>query len=912
MAMRRAGSLLDRSRDLPEGLAYSVKRRLLGQPLVNEELGEQRLSKRLALGVLAPDGISSSAYGTEEILIELLRGGLAITAFTLILPLTGVVLFVMALVVLSYREVVSVYTRAGGSYVVARENFGPKVAQVAAVALLIDYVVTVAVQVAAGTAAVASAVPAISNPDILKLISIGIVILMCYGNLRGIREAGRAFAVPTYLFATLIMLMIIVGLLREAVGTLGHYQFPLPGQFGHGVAHSQSGLITFGLIFVLLRAFANGGSSLTGIEAVSNAVSAFKPPEGINARRVLVIEGLILGSLVAGISWLAHVTHAAPFRTGVPTVIAQEGKIVFGHSGFGTAMYIVIQAATALILYTGGNTSFNGFPFLASFVAEDAFLPRWLTKRGHRLVFSNGIVVLAVLSCALLAAAGANVNNLVPFYAIGVFTAFTMAGFGMAKYHHRVKESAWRRRLVINFSAGVTSLIVVLIFVVVKFTEGAYLVVILFAIGVPTLIRLNREYRMEADVLEHIGTRHRPPDPPTYARRTVYVFVDDCDLATLAALRYARSLRPTTLRAVHFVIDSTQADALREAWVRANTGVVLDFIDCPDRRIARAAAELVDAEAAIAGVGVTAILPRRSYSPLLGRLLHDRTADKIAAVVSTIPHAAATIVPFDVRSRLETLHARQTAMAERGPGAGPAESSAETGTPAPVPGGRPGSAPAAEPASDPAVTAEPGEAGPAQAGHPALAEEPARGDQPAQAADPGEGAGAGVGAGADAADGADADAGVREAADADGLAGLGIGTAGDSLAVSAADAYDRPVPPPGVAEIGSLIKPGRATVEGRIFAVEIRPVERNTVLAAEIADSTGQLTAMFYGRSHIPGLDCGARVRFRGPVGLRDGVPVMINPAYELLGTGSVSPPRPAGQDDTKQRRGRRRPGKEK
>ena len=196
------------------------------------------------------------------------------------------------------------------------------------------------------------------------------------------------------------------------------------------------------MIFVLLRAFANGGSSLTGIEAVSNAVSAFRPPEGLNARKVLVIEGVILGSLVAGISWLAHVTHATPYKSGVPTVLSQEAGLVFGqHTVWGRGIYILVQAATALILYTGGNTSFNGFPFLASFVAEDAFLPRWLTKRGHRLVFSNGIIVLAVLSCILLAVAGANVNNLVPLYAIGVFTAFTMAGFGMAKYHHTQKEA---------------------------------------------------------------------------------------------------------------------------------------------------------------------------------------------------------------------------------------------------------------------------------------------------------------------------------------------------------------------------------------------------------------------------------------------------------------------------------------
>ena len=843
MAMRRAVGLLGGQGDLAEGLGYSLKRRLLGRPLINEQLGEQRLSKPLALGVLAPDGISSSAYGTEEILIELIKGGLAVTAFTLILPLTGVVLFVMALVVLSYREVVTVYTRAGGSYVVARDNFGPKWAQIAAVALLIDYVVTVAVQVAAGTAAVASAWPAINNPTLITVISVAIVILMCYGNLRGIREAGRSFAVPTYFFSGTVIIMIVTGLIREATGSLGRYPYPVPGQYtGHS---TTSGLIAFGMVFVLLRAFANGGSSLTGIEAVSNAVSAFRPPEGINARRVLVTEGLILGSLVAGISWMAHLTHAAPFVSGVPTVIAQEAKIVFGSSVIGHIGFVAVQAATALILYTGGNTSFNGFPFLASFVAEDAFLPRWLTKRGHRLVFSNGIVVLAVLSAALLAVVGANVNKLVPFYAIGVFTAFTMAGLGMAKYHHNTREPGWRRRLVINFSAGVISAIVVLIFVVVKFTEGAWLVVILFAAGVPVLIRLNREYRREAGVLARISTRPKPPEPPTYSRRTVFVFVDDFDLATVAALRYARSLRPTTLHAVHFVIDNVQADILRQDWVRANTGIVLDFVDCADRRLARCAAELVSAEAAMPGVGVTAILPRRGYSPLLGRLLHDRTADKIAAVVSRIPHAAATIVPFDVRNRLEAIDKRRTEAAERDGATGP------------------------------------------------------------QAAVP---------AGAPASDGTD---GQDEASAAAAMAKpeIAVVDAAVSDAGPARDGstYDRPVPPPGVRPMGSLTKPGRATVEGRVYAVEIRPVERNNVLAAEVADSTGQMTALFYGRSHIPGLDCGSRVRFRGQVGMRAGGPVMINPAYELLAPGEAGQPsgEPPGDDDgpgdSPKRRGPRR-----
>ncbi len=880
--MRKAVGFLGRSDNLPEGVGYTLKRRLLGPPMVNEELSEQRLSNVAALGVLAPDGISSSAYGTEEILIELLKGGLAITAFTLILPLTGVVLFVMALVVLSYREVVMVYTRAGGSYVVARDNFGPKVAQVAAVALLIDYVVTVAVQVAAGTAAVASAIHPLDNITYITVISIAIVILMCYGNLRGIREASRAFAVPTYLFSAIVIVMIITGLVREIFGDLPQHPYPLPGQYtGH---HSYSGLIAFGMVFVLLRAFANGGSSLTGIEAVSNAVSAFRPPEGINARKVLVTEGLILGTLVAGISWLAHATHSAPYTGGVPTVLAQEAHAVFGDHGVGEVLFIVVQAATALILYTGGNTSFNGFPFLANFVAADAFLPRWLTKRGHRLVFSNGIIVLAVLSCALLAGATANVNALVPFYAIGVFTAFTMAGFGMAKYHHTHREPHWRRKLVINFSAGVTALVVVAIFVLVKFTEGAWLVVIVFVIGVPALIRLNREYGLEAQVLERISDRPKPPPAPNYTRRSVFVFVDSFDLATIAALRYARSLRPTTLRVVHFVIDTAQAEGLREEWTRAGMDVVLDFIDCPDRRITRAAAELVTAEAAQPGVQVTVVLPRRSYSPLMGRLLHDRTADKIAAVVSRIPHAAATIVPFDVQSRLEVLHARQVAQAQQAQQAQQATEAKMTlktlaeqaraggAVAAPEPGAGASGAGASGAGASGAGAAGPGAAG-------------------AGAAGPGRVTADGGPAGSDGATGAtDPAAGLPPVIAAPpGLRRMlrgrrrGAGQPPPSLPVGDHPGYDRPAPPPGVNPIGSLARPGRATVEGRVRAVEIRPVERNSVLAVDVSDSTGDLTALFYGRSHIPGVVCGARVRFRGPVGLREDGPVMINPAYELL-----------------------------
>ena len=654
--MPKPGGLLEERGSQSEGLWYTAKQRLLGPPLVNEQLGEQRLSKPLALGVLSPDGISSSAYGTEEILIALLPlAGLA--AFTIILPMTLVILLVMTLVVLSYREIVMVYIRPGGSYVVARENFGPRIAQVCAVALLIDYVVTVAVQIAAGTAAVASAIPAI-GPYKLE-ICVGVVLLMCYGNLRGIKEAGRAFAVPTYLFAGSVILMIVVGLIRQAMGNLHPYD-PHTMHGTYTIGSGTAGLISVVMIFTLLRAFANGGASLTGIEAVSDAVGAFRPPEGPNARRVLVIEGLILGTLVAGISWLAHVTHATPYVVGYPTVLAQEAQNVFGHTFIGQSLFLLVQAATMLILYTGGNTSFNGFPFLTSYVAGDSFLPRWLLKRGHRLVFSNAIILLTVTAVALLIIKDANVNSLVPLYAIGVFTAFSMAGFGMAKYHHTRREQGWRVKFAVNFSAGVLTGIVVVIFAVVKFTEGAWVVLVLFAVLVPALIRLNAEYQAETEVLEAVSGEE-PKPAPHYSRRTVFVFVDGFDLATLAALRYARSLRPTSIRAVHFVIDSVRAELLREKWTRADRGVALDFIDCPDRRLTKAATELVQREAEDPGTQVTVILPRRSYSLLLGRLLHDRTADKMAAAISRIPRSAATIVPYDVPTRVAVLQARQAA-----------------------------------------------------------------------------------------------------------------------------------------------------------------------------------------------------------------------------------------------------------
>jgi amino acid transporter len=635
---------------IPASIGDIAKRIFLGKPLITENLTSEKLSNPVALGALSPDAISSTAYGTEQILIELLpNAGLA--AFALLLPINGAILVILVLVAASYRQVVMAYTRAGGSYIVARENFGPRVAQVAAAALLIDYVVTVAVQSAAGTVAVASAIPALGPYSLA--ITVGVVLVICYANLRGLREAGVQFAAPTYFFVTMITLTIVTGVIREIFWGLPTYD----AQHIAGTVpiHQGDGLVMGATVLVLLRAFANGGSSLTGVEAISNTVNVFRKPQGRNARRVLTAMACILGFLLAGVAYLTFVTHATPYVAGYPSVLSQVARAVFGNGAIGNILYILVQAATAAILFTGANTSFNGFPALASFVAEDRFLPRQLTKRGYRLVFSNGIIALTALSVLLLVTTGGSVNALVPFYAIGVFTGFSMAGYGMTKHHLTHREPGWRYKLVINLSAAILSTIVVGIFAVAKFTEGAWLVVVVFPVLVFGLIRLNKEYRAEAAILEMFRTDR--PELVKYARHRVLVLVNSVDLAVIEALRYGKGLRADDLTAVHFMVDAAHAAQLRKRWDHFELDTPLRVVDCPDRRITRAAQLLVaKTRDEQPHTNVTVLLPRRTYAPLLGRLLHDRSADKIARAVSLIPDAAATIVPYDVESRIKEAY----------------------------------------------------------------------------------------------------------------------------------------------------------------------------------------------------------------------------------------------------------------
>jgi amino acid transporter len=482
-------------------------------------------------------------------------------------------------------------------------------------------------------------------------ITIAVVLVLLLGNLRGIREAGKFFAVPTYFFVFSLASVIVIGFVKEALGLLHHIPLPPAHEiYGGHLGISGHGLL-MGLAFItLLRSFANGGSSLTGLEAISNGVSSFRRPESKHARQTLVVMSSVLAFLVLGVTLLARWTHAVPYQVGSPTVVSQEVHAVFGTSLIGHFLYYVVLLATMLILYTGGNTSFNGFPFLASFVAGDRFLPRQLTRRGHRLAFSNGILVLTAVAIALILAFKAEVDGLVALYAIGVFTGFTMAGSGMVKHHLTHRGPHWRRSVLVNGFSAVLTLIVVLIFAVAKFKEGAWVVVVVGPLLYIALIRLHRQYERETELLE-VGAIEAS-EAPILRRHVVIVLVDRLDMATARALQYARTLVPDDLRAVHFDIDSKEARELEEEWGRLGLArLPLDIIECPDRRLGRAAIELV-ADATLDGdTECTVLLPRRGYARVWQRFLHDRTADKIAAVLSQVPHVSATIIPYNLPGR---------------------------------------------------------------------------------------------------------------------------------------------------------------------------------------------------------------------------------------------------------------------
>jgi hypothetical protein len=484
-----------------------------------------------------------------------------------------------------------------------------------------------------------------------------VIALLTYGNLRGVKEAGKAFALPTYFFIACMFIVFSMGLYRQFNGTLDELATNLPGAVEVG---QEQGLLTFAAIFILLRAFANGGSSLTGLEAISDGVALFQQPEHVNARRTLFVMSGLLGTLVLGVSWFAHKVHAMPYESGTPTVISQIAKTIVGDGAFGSFMFVMVQLATMLILFAGANTTYSAFPLLCNFVATDGYLPRQLTKRGHRLAFSNGILLLSGGGVFLVLFTAGSVEHLVAFYALGVFTGFCLAGFGMTRHALRNRTGAWKAKVFINALSGSISFIVVIIFAVVKFTEGAWLVLVTAPILVITFLRLRRQYTREQEAL---SVKEHQKRATSITRHDVTVLVDSVDIATVGAIRYARSLNPRNLTAVHFVIDDRRAEDIQTAWAASDAldDVTLELIDCPDRRLANSALDYAIRMTEKADVELTLLLPRRSYSGFLGRLLHDQTAEQIAAPISQLPRVVATIVPFDVdritsTSKIEVHH----------------------------------------------------------------------------------------------------------------------------------------------------------------------------------------------------------------------------------------------------------------
>jgi len=643
----------------PDPLGYRVKSKLLGPPLHNEQLEEERLGKPTALAVFASDNLSSSAYATEEIL-RVLVPAIGVAAFSLVVPITVAMLAVLFVLILSYRQTIKEYPTAGGAYMVTRDNFGILPAQVAGVALLTDYVLTVSVSVAAGVAALVSAFHQLT-PYTVSL-SVGFIVLIAFGNLRGVKESGRIFAAPTYFFVLNMIVLLGLGLSRMLFGNLPTADHGQEGLQALG-SSSGNGLLMGATLFVVLHAFASGGAAVTGVEAISNGVPAFRQPAWRNARTTLVIMGSLLGTMFIGLSILGAHLKTVPFAEGTPTVISQIGDLIYGGSALGRVLFFSLQAGTMLILVLAANTSYADFPRLASFHAGDNFMPRQLTKRGHRLVFSNGIFFLSGFAILLVILTGAKVDRLIPLYAIGVFTSFTLSQAGMAKHHLRLKEPGWRSGLVINATGAVMTLVVDIVIAITKFTHGAWVIVLLVPLMVVFLVRLARQYETEGEQLDHDVPQ--AVAAPILRRHVVLVFVDRLDLAAARAIQYARTLMPDDLRAVHFVIDHQRADELADAWTRHGLArVALDLVDCPDRRLTRAAVDVVAEDLVGGETEVSVLMPDRKYHGFWHRILHDQTAESIEKALSALPHANVTTVPFHFTSRAAFNGTREVAEPE--------------------------------------------------------------------------------------------------------------------------------------------------------------------------------------------------------------------------------------------------------
>ena len=588
-----------------------LKRLLVGRPLPSAEEEHRRLLKIVGLAVFSSDAISSTAYATEEILHVLVpRAGME--ALEYLIPISLVVMVLLTIVGLSYRQTILAYPGGGGSYVVSRENLGTGPSLVAAGSMLTDYVLTVAVSISAGVAAIVSAIPELRTHRVgLGLALIAVITL---ANLRGLKEAGTIFAAPTYLYIFSLGTLIVYGLYRSYTGAL--QRLPV-NEEALAEFVPASGALTGVTIFALMRAFSSGAVALTGVEAISIAVPAFKRPASKNAAKTLVAMVAILGGFFFGISVLAHRLH--PTLSEHETLLSILGDAVFGR---GSVAYFLLQASTAAILILAANTAYTAFPTMCSIIARDGFLPRQLFNRGDRLVFSNGILVLALAAAGLLVAFGGVTTALIPLYAVGVFTSFTLSQSGMVRYHLRERRPGWQGRAIANGAGAATTGLVLAVVLVSKFAIGAWIPVVL----IPTLILLFRGvHRHYARVQERLAV---PPGwRPPRLNHTVVVLVGGVHRGVLEALAYARSLHPDHLVAVTVVSDEDEQERIEKAWARHDISDPLDIIYSPYRELSRPILRFLDEiDTRWANDVVTVLIPEVVVRRWWEQLLHNQTA----------------------------------------------------------------------------------------------------------------------------------------------------------------------------------------------------------------------------------------------------------------------------------------------
>lgn len=597
----------------------NMRRALFGEPLPTHRQSHERLSNLAALAVFASDGLSSVAYATEEILLILVLAGPE--ALRMSVPVALAIVALIAIVATSYRQVVQAYPSGGGAYAVAFENLGRLPGLVAASALMIDYALTVAVSVASGVAAITSAFPDLYG----YRVAIGVlcIAVVAWANLRGARESARVFMVPTYGFVGLLLLTIVVGLFRQARG-MGPVM-ELPTQSDIAVTQAFT-------MFLVLRAFASGCAALTGLEAVSNGVQAFKEPVARNASRVMTWLAVLLGVLFLGITVLVSHLHVVPLHH--ETVVSQITRATFGRA----PLYYGVQFFTAVILILAANTSFNGFPRLASVVAADGYLPRQLTMLGDRLVFANGIVLLGAVSAILLAGFGGQTHRLIPLYAVGVFVSFTLAQAGLVVHWRKLRETQadWKRRAAINGCGAVVTAVVALVIAATKFTHGAWIVLIVMPALIHMMLRIRRHYHA---VDAHLSLEGIEPPPPV--RNLVIVLVGSVHRGMLKAVRYAASLAADedAVRAVHIETESDRPRrSLTEAWDRFGLGIRLVVLKTDYRNLYEPLEDYIR-EVLADGVYdcVTLVLPEFVVHRWWEQILHNQTALRLHVAFHNTP-----------------------------------------------------------------------------------------------------------------------------------------------------------------------------------------------------------------------------------------------------------------------------------